>query len=120
MLTGAHVILYAADAQKARSFFRDTLGWPSVDAGRGWLIFALPPAGVAVHPAGQGDVPSGTHVMYFMCDDLKKTTAALKAKGVEFVGAPSKHSWGILITMKIPGCGEIGLYEPKHPVAAGR
>src|SRR3954469_5072542 len=113
MINGAHAIIYAKDAAKARAFFKDVLGWPSVDAGRGWLIFALPPAEVAAHPA-EGN--AGTHQMYLMCDNINNTGAELKAKGVEFVGDISDQRWGMLATLRIPGGGEMGIYEPKHPI----
>lgn len=113
MINGLHAIVYAADAEKARAFFRDVMKLPSVDAGRGWLIFGLPPAEVAAHPA-EGE-EAGTHELYFMCDDIKKTVAELKAKGVEFTKPVSDQGWGLLTTLKIPGGGEIGLYEPRHP-----
>ena len=113
MITGAHTILYCEDADKARAFFRDVLKFPSVDAGRGWLIFALPPAEVAAHPA-EGN--PGSHEMYLMCDDIHKTVADLKTKGVEFVGDISDQRWGTLARLKIPGGGEMGIYQPKHPI----
>jgi predicted enzyme related to lactoylglutathione lyase len=87
---------------------------PSADAGRGWLIFGLPPSEIAAHPTDHGGQP-GTHELYLMCDDIKKTVAELKAKGVEFTGEPKDQGWGILTTLKIPGGGEMGLYEPRHP-----
>jgi catechol 2,3-dioxygenase-like lactoylglutathione lyase family enzyme len=113
MITGAHTIIYCKDAEKARAFFKDTLKFPHVDAGRGWLIFALPPAEVAAHPAEGNE---GQHQLYLMCDDIQKTVTELKGKGVEFVGEISDQRWGILATMKIPGGGEMGLYQPRHPI----
>jgi len=113
MINGMHAIIYTEDAEKARAFFRDVLGFRSVDAGQGWLIFALPPAEMAAHPSEE----SGQHELYFMCDDVNKTVAELKRKGVEFAGPVNDHGWGLLTTMKIPGGGEIGLYQPRHPVA---
>src|SRR5437867_6827467 len=101
MITGMHIITYAQDSEKARAFFRDVLGLPSVDAGRGWLIFALPPAEVAAHPAEHES--DQKHELFLMCDDLKKTMADLKAKGVEFIGEVSEQRWGSLITLKVPG-----------------
>src|SRR5438128_521879 len=101
MITGAHTIIYAADADKARAFFRDVLNFPSVDAGRGWLIFGLPPAELAAHPA-DSPADSGTHELYLMCDDIHKTVADLKAKGVEFTQPISDQGWGLLTTLTIP------------------
>jgi catechol 2,3-dioxygenase-like lactoylglutathione lyase family enzyme len=115
VITGAHSIIYAADADAAREFLRDVLGLSNVDAGHGWLIFKTPPGEIAVHPTGPSR--SGTVEFYLMCDDLDATMAELKAKGVEFTGAVSEASWGRLTTLPVPGAGEIGLYEPRHPVA---
>jgi catechol 2,3-dioxygenase-like lactoylglutathione lyase family enzyme len=116
MLIGTHTIIYAQDAAKARAFFADVLGLRSVDAGRGWLIFALPPGEVACHPA-EDAADNGRHTLYLMCKDIKKTVAALKKKGVRFTRDISDHGWGILATMQIPGGGELSIYEPRHPTA---
>jgi len=110
MIRGAHTILFADDAVAARAFFRDVLEFPAVDAGGGWLIFALPPSEVAVHPGSAGE--SG---LYLMCDDILATTAELEARGVEFTAPVSKERWGLVTTLRVPGAGEIGLYEPTHP-----
>lgn len=118
MITGAHTIVYAKDAAKVRAFFRDVLGFPSVDAGRGWLIFALPPAEVAAHPADEGD--EGSHELYLMCDDVKKTVEELKGKGVEFTRPITDQPWGLLTTFKLPGGEEMSLYQPKHPIPPHR
>jgi catechol 2,3-dioxygenase-like lactoylglutathione lyase family enzyme len=113
MINGAHVIIYSKDAEADRAFFKDVLGFSSVDAGRGWLIFALPPAEVACHPGEEND----EHELYLMCDDLKATISDLKSKGVE-CGDVQEPPWGILTTIKLPGGGDLGLYQPKHPTAA--
>ena len=97
-----------------RREFRDVLNFSSVDAGHGWLIFALPPAEVAFHP-GEND----QHEMYFMCDDLKATMESLQAKNVK-CSAAKEERWGNLTTIALPGGGRIGLYQPKHPTAIGR
>jgi catechol 2,3-dioxygenase-like lactoylglutathione lyase family enzyme len=114
MITGAHVILYSADADADRAFLRDVLGLANVDAGHGWLIFALPPAEVAVHPAG--DAPA--HELYLLCDDLDATVAELTAQGVAF-GPVSEQRWGRLISIRLPGGSDLGLYQPSHPLAHG-
>jgi catechol 2,3-dioxygenase-like lactoylglutathione lyase family enzyme len=111
MITGAHVIVYSRDADADRAFFRDVLGYRHVDAGGGWLIFKLPPGEVAVHPADQ---PS--HELYLMCDDVNATVEELTAKGVR-CGPVSDQGWGLLTSIRLPGGGELGLYEPKHPKA---
>ena len=113
MITGAHTIMYATDADAARAFLRDVLGLSNVDAGGGWLIFRSPPAELAVHPAAE----AGRHELYLMCDDLEATMADLSGKGVEFTGGVTDAGWGLLTTLRVPGAGEIGLYEPRHPTA---
>ena len=112
MITGAHSIIYATDAEAARAFLRDTLGLSNVDAGGGWLIFKSPPAELAVHPG-----ESGTVELYLMCDDLESTMAELKAKGVEFTSEVSNQRWGLVTSLAVPGAGNIGLYQPLHPTA---
>jgi hypothetical protein len=111
-VNGAHVLLFSPEAEAVRAVLAETLGWSHVDAGDGWLIFALPPAEVAVHPA---DAP--TQEMYLMCDDLDVTIADLRSKGVEFRGEPADRGWGIVTTMVLPGGLEMGLYQPRHPTA---
>ena len=113
MITGSHVIVYSRDAEADRAFFADVLSQPHVDAGAGWLIFKLPPAEVAVHPA---DGPTG-HELYFMCDDLDSTMSELRAKGVQFSEDVSEVRWGRLTRLRLPGGGEVGMYEPRHPLA---
>jgi catechol 2,3-dioxygenase-like lactoylglutathione lyase family enzyme len=110
MIFGAHVIVYSTDADADRAFLRDVLGFSSVDAGHGWLIFALPPAEVAVHPAET----NGKHELYFMCDDLKAEMSALKKKGV-ISSDVEEARWGSITRIRLPGGGEVGLYQPKHP-----
>ena len=114
-IIGLHAILYSKAAEADRAFLRDVLGFPSVDAGRGWLIFAAPPAEIAVHPA-EG---KGYHELYLMCDDIGTTAAALRAKGVE-VAAIQEQSWGRLTHIALPSGEELGLYEPRHPMAIGK
>jgi hypothetical protein len=115
MITGAHIIVYSKDPEADRVFFRDVLKFLSVDAGHGWLIFALPPAEAAFHPSEENDL----HELYFMCDDLKSTMEWLKAKKVE-CGPVKEERWGSLTTISLAGGGKIGLYQPKHPTAIGR
>ncbi len=113
MISGVHALLYSPDADALRAFLRDVLEWPSVDAGRGWLIFAMPPAELAAHPA-EGEFRSE---LYLMCDDVEATMATLRAKGVEFVRPVSDQGWGLVTAIKLPGGGELGLYQPRHPTA---
>lgn len=115
MIVGTHAIVYADDAERARAFFRDVLGMPNVDAGDGWLIFQLPPAELAVHPAAATD--AGRHELYLMCDDITKSVDELRAEGVEFIGEVEAVGWGSMIMLKVPGGGTLRLYEPRHPVA---
>lgn len=110
MINGGHVIIYSRDAEADRAFFRDVLEYPHVDAGHGWLIFKLPPAEVAVHPT---DGPE-TQELYLMCDDVDATVADLSAKGVEFTQPVTDARWGRLTRFRLPGGGEVGLYEPRH------
>ncbi|MGR6319904.1 extradiol dioxygenase [Micromonospora soli] len=112
MINGAHVIIYSRDAEADRAFFRDVLGYPHVDAGGGWLIFKLPPAEVAVHPAD-----SASHELFLMCDDVAATVAELTVKGVEFTEPVSDRGWGLMTMLRLPGGGELGLYEPRHDKA---
>ena len=112
MIFGAHVIVYSKDATADRAFFRDVLGFPSVDAGHGWLIFALPPAEVAVHPAEEND----RHELFFMCDDLNAEILALWDKGVR-CSEVQEEKWGSITRIRLPGGGEVGLYQPKHSSA---
>ena len=105
------MIVYSRDADADREFFRDVLHLSSVDAGGGWLIFALPPAEVAMHP-GKND----QHELYLMCDDLRTTMKELKTRGT-LCDKPTEQPWGILTSIHLPGGGRLGLYEPKHPTA---
>jgi predicted enzyme related to lactoylglutathione lyase len=116
MITGLHAILYSPDADKVRAFLRDVLGWKSVDAGHNWLIFAAPPAEVAAHPTEAGEEPH--QQLYLMCDDLKQTIAELNEKGVQ-CGEVMEARWGSVTSIQLPGGGELGLYQPKHPTALG-
>ena len=109
MFNGAHVIIYSKDAEADRAFFRDILGFPSVDVGHGWLIFALPPSEVACHPGDENN----EHEFYLMCEDLRFAMSALDAKGVR-CSEPQELPWGSLTRIKLPGGGELGLYQPKH------
>jgi predicted enzyme related to lactoylglutathione lyase len=113
VISGVHALIYSPEADAVRAFFRDVLEWRSVDAGGGWLIFALPPAELAVHPT-DGKPHSE---MYLMCDDLDATMARLRQKGVEFARPVSEQTWGLVTALKLPGGGEIGLYQPRHPTA---
>jgi catechol 2,3-dioxygenase-like lactoylglutathione lyase family enzyme len=115
MINGAHTIIYSRHAEEIREFFRTTLGFRSVDAGGGWHIAALPPAELAVHPA-DGE---NRHELYLMCDDINTTVDELKNKGVEFSQPVSDQGWGLLTSIRLPGGGELGLYEPRHPTAIG-
>jgi hypothetical protein len=109
MIIGAHVILFTAAPEATRDFLRDALHLPAVDAGGGWLIFALPPAEVAVHPADQS-----SHELYLMCDELTATIADLTAIGATF-GPIHQERWGAVATMTIPGGAQLSIYQPSHP-----
>jgi hypothetical protein len=110
MIRGAHMIIYSEDAEADRAFFRDVLEYPYVDAGHDWLIFALPPAELAVHPAGSGD----RQELYLMCDDVKAFVAQMAERGVA-CSALHTERWGILTQLTLPGGGTLGAYQPTHP-----
>jgi catechol 2,3-dioxygenase-like lactoylglutathione lyase family enzyme len=112
MITGAHAIIYSEAADEVRVFLRDVLGFDSVDAGGGWLVFGLPPAELAVHPT-EGD---STHDLYLMCDDIDATIKELSAKGVELQPVTVQR-WGKLTSLTLPGGGQLGLYQPSHATA---
>jgi len=120
MINGAHVVLYTKDPEADRAFFRDVLQLPSVDAGHGWLIFALPPAEAAFHgleknDAEHSDLPEkAKHELYFMCDDLAATLRDLKKKKVS-VSETTEQRWGKLATFTLPSGSKVGIYQPKHP-----
>ena len=121
MINGAHVIIYSADAEKDSAFFRDVLSFGHVDVGGGWLIFALPASELALHPASG----NGTHELYLMCDDVNAFIAKMQARGVE-CSAVESLGWGMRTQIRLPGGGQLGVYEPRHarpqatPVAAPR
>ena len=112
MISAVHSILFARDADAARAFFADVLELDSVDAGGGWLIFALPPAELAIHPA-DGEP---RHELYLMTDDLEATLSQLRERGVSIASEPSDQGWGVLAAVEVPGFGPVGLYESRHPV----
>lgn len=109
MINGAHVVIYSKNPESDRTFFRDVLQFPSVDAGHGWLIFGMPPLEAAFHEAEGND----RHELYLMCDDIAKTMADFKSKNVH-VSEVTEQRWGKLATFTLPGGGRIGIYEPKH------
>ena len=110
MIHGAHVIIYSKDSEADRAFFRDVLKYESVDAGHGWLIFALPPAEVAVHPSEENDV----HELFLMCDDVHALIAELRKKKVK-CSEVDEQRWGSITRLTLPGGGKLGIYQPKHP-----
>ena len=120
MFLGTHLLLYSRNPEADRAFFRDVLKLPAIDAGHNWLIFALPPAEMAVHPTqnpqeSTADTPAAGDV-YLMCHDLDSTMAALAAKGVA-CGEVHQARWGAVTTIPLPSGGKLGLYQPRHPLA---
>jgi catechol 2,3-dioxygenase-like lactoylglutathione lyase family enzyme len=116
MIAGVHTILYAEDAEAARAFFRDVLELPYVDAHEGWLIFGLPPGELACHP-GAGVLEGreqGRTELFLMCHDVESTRRDLEARGVEFVAPIADEGYGLMTRLRVPGYGELGLYEPRH------
>ena len=112
MIFGAHIVVYSKDAAADRAFLKDTLGLTSIDAGHGWLIFALPPAEAAIHPSEE----SSRQELYFLCNDLKAEISSLQEKGVDCAEIQEAR-WGSITRIPLPGGSEIGLYQPKHPLA---
>ena len=110
LINGAHVVIYSKDPEADRTFFRDVLEFPCVDAGHGWLIFAMPALEAAFHDSGSND----HHELFLLCEDLTATLKDLKAKDVK-VSEVSEQRWGNVSTVTLPGGGKIGIYEPKHP-----
>ena len=117
MITGIHALLYSKDADATRALFRDVLGFRAIDAGHGWLIFALPPAELGIHP--EEDAGESRAGLYVMCDDIESTVTDLRNKGVEIVRPVSDEGWGRVTAIRLPGGSELGLYEPRHPTALG-
>jgi predicted enzyme related to lactoylglutathione lyase len=117
-IVGVHALLYTSEPEAVRAIFRDVFGWSLVDEGGGWLIFALPPAELGVHPAEGPTYEGGTrHQLSLMCDHLGPTIEKLRAKGLEVRGEPEDEGWGITTTLVLPGGLEVMLYEPRHGTA---
>ena len=112
MFIGVHSLIFTKDAEAARAFFRDVLEFPWVNAGDGWLVFALPPTEVGLHPE-DGD---RDHELHLLCDDIHATVARLQAKGVKLVEPIHEEEWGIATRIEVPGDAWIGIYQPKHPL----
>ncbi len=117
-ITGVHALLYTPEPEAVRTILRDVFGWKHVDAGEGWLIFALPPAELGVHPSEGPTFESGVrHQIALMCDDIAATVADLRGRGIEVRGEPVDEGFGITTTVVLPGELEVMLYEPRHPTA---
>ena len=108
-ISGAHMIVYSANGDADRAFLRDVLGFPHVDVGRGWLIFALPASEIAIHPAQA----SGEHEIYLMVDDVAAFVARMNDRGIRCT-PPRDQGWGVLTQLSLPGGGQLGIYEPRH------
>jgi hypothetical protein len=113
MITGTHALLYSDHAEEVRAFLRDILKLPHVDAGHDWLIFSLPPAELGIHPAEKGSHAE----LYLICDDVKATVAELEKRGVKFGRPITEAGFGLTTSIMLPGGAELGLYQPKHPLA---
>jgi predicted enzyme related to lactoylglutathione lyase len=113
LISGAHVMIFSRDAEADRTFFKNVLGLDSVDSGGGWLIFALPPAEVAIHPTQEKD----HHELYLLCEDIEATAQELERRGVRLKRPFDEARWGRVTEITLPGGGQIGLYQPKHPLA---
>ena len=110
MIIGAHVIIYSKKAAADRRFLIDVFGFPSVDAGQGWLIMGLPPAELAVHPADG----NGVHEIYLMCEDVEALTVTLKKRRIR-CSPVRDQGWGLVMKVTLPGGGKLGVYQPRHP-----
>ena len=113
VISGAHVMIFSRDAEADRAFFKNVLGLDSVDSGGGWLIFALPPAEVGIHPTEEKD----HHELYLLCEDIEATSQELERRGVPLKRPFDEARWGRVTEISLPGGGRIGLYQPKHPLA---
>ena len=117
-ILGTHLLLYSSEPDALRAMLRDTFGFSNVDAGGGWLIFAVPPAEMGVHPAEGPTQEGGSHhEVSFMCDNIHATVADLRKRGVRIDGEPEDEGWGIRVMMTLPGGTKVQLYEPRHPLA---
>jgi hypothetical protein len=116
-IIGAHVLLYTPEAEAARAVLRDIFGFAHVDAGRGWLIFRLPPAELGIHPSEASGPDAVAHAFSLMCDDIHATVGELRSKGVPVDGEPQDHGYGITVMVTLPGGLKVQIYEPRHPVA---
>jgi catechol 2,3-dioxygenase-like lactoylglutathione lyase family enzyme len=115
MIRGVHTMFYTSEPEALRAFLRDKLGLPAFDVGGGWLIFDLPEADMGCHPADPKEgAPSGTHAISFYCDDIEKSVAELKGRGVEFTEAVADHGYGLVTHFKVPGGFEVQLYQPRY------
>jgi len=113
MINGIHALIYTKKPDNVRKFFKDILKFPSIDAGKGWLIFALPPAELGVHPTDEDSY----HELYFLCRDLKKTIIKLKKKRIKILDPITDREWGLVTRIKLTGGDIFGIYQPKHPTA---
>jgi catechol 2,3-dioxygenase-like lactoylglutathione lyase family enzyme len=122
MIQGVHTMFYTSEPEALRAFFRDKLGFPCTDVGEGWLIFDLPEADLGCHPAGSppDGAPTGTHHISFYCDDVQKTVAELKRRGVQFVGEIEDHGYGLVTHFKVPGGFAVQLYQPRYVKGTAR
>jgi len=119
-ITGTHMLFYTSEPEQLRAMLRDVFGFKHVDAGGGWLIFALPPSEIGVHPSEGPNWDSGMrHEISFMCDDIHQTMAELRAKGVEMDAEPATQRYGITVKLHLPGGCKAILYQPRHAIAAG-
>ena len=118
-ITGLHGLLYTSEPEKVRAMLRGVFGFRHVDAGGGWLIFAMPPAELGVHPAEGRNFEGGArHLLSFMCDNIATTIAELRTLGVTVTDGPKDEGYGITAMLELPGDCNVMIYEPRHPIAA--
>jgi catechol 2,3-dioxygenase-like lactoylglutathione lyase family enzyme len=116
-IIGAHVVLYTTEPDALRATLRDVFGFQHVDAGQGWLIFALPPSELGVHPAEGTNQSGARHQLTLMCDNIATTVGELRRKGIRIAGEPKDEGWGVTVMMNLPGGVDVMLYQPRHPTA---
>lgn len=120
MITGVHTMFYSSKAGELRAFIRDKLQFAATDVGDGWLIFDLPDAELGCHPADESQAPSGTHHVSFYCDNIHRTVAELRRRGVEFTGEIEDHGYGLVTKFRVPGDFSVQLFQPRYTRNAGK
>jgi glyoxalase/bleomycin resistance protein/dioxygenase superfamily protein len=120
MIRGVHTMFYSSKAEELRAFIRDKLRFPCFDVGGGWLIFQLPEADMGCHPTEEKEGPrSGTADISFYCDDIHRTVAELRERGVEFTDGIVDQGYGLITHFRMPGDFQVQLYQPLYGKQGG-